>query len=546
MSKAGACRTGRVATRTAALVVACAGSLLLLAPAADAACQTGTGAISFSYTGAEQCYTVPAGVSELSLTAVGASGGGNGLGAGGFGAVASGTVAVAPGETLYVEVGENGSTNGASGFGGGGAADEGAGSGGGASDVQSEPAALDPSLGSRVLIAGGGGGAGGFGSSSTGGLAGGAGGAAGAAGSAGGDGATANASANGGSGGGGGTASAGGQAGAGGYGSGFSGENGAAGALGTGAVGAGGGGGGGGYYGGGSGGQGGFESGLNSGSSGGGGGGSSYAAPFVFNASFATDSTGITPEVEITPLVGTLSLAPTTGLSFGTQAQEMVSSPQTVTITNAGSGPLQISGLTFSGTDPGDFMLSSDGCLGDVAAGANCTVGISFAPQAQGARSATLQIASNDPNSPASLPLSGTGGQLPQGPTGATGATGPGGAAGQTGPKGATGAQGPAGPAGKIELVTCTTVTEKHHKVQKCSTRLVSGTVKFTASAELAASISRGRLVYATGKAIATGARRWKLMLTDNRRLRAGRYTLTLRGRQRGHVVTHRMPISVT
>ena len=90
---------------------------------AAAACETG--AVTFTFLGGpslgdEQCYTVPAGVSELSITAVGAEGG-TGFGVAGFGAVVGGQVAVTPGETLYVEVGSNGSTNGGADFGGGGA-----------------------------------------------------------------------------------------------------------------------------------------------------------------------------------------------------------------------------------------------------------------------------------------------------------------------------------------------------------------------------------------------------------------------------------------
>ncbi len=67
------------------------------------------------------------------------------------------------------------------------------------------------------------------------------------------------------------------------------------------------------------------------------------------------------------------------------------------------------------------------------------------------------------------------------GPEGKVGATGPGGKAGATGEKGAsgpTGAQGPTGPAGQIELVTCKKVGKK----QKCTAKLVSGTVSFTTS----------------------------------------------------------------
>ena len=398
---------------------------------AAAACETG--AVTFTFLGGpslgdEQCYTVPAGVSELSITAVGAEGG-TGFGVAGFGAVVGGQVAVTPGETLYVEVGSNGATNGGADFGGGGAGGSGGASGGGASDVRTVSQGQSGSLASRFIVAGGGGGGG---AAAIGLTVGGAGGSAGV--DASGDGATGGFGGTfvppvgGGGGGGGGTLTAGGAGGAGGVAS-TNGDAGSAGTLGAGGAGGvdfgGGGGGGGGYYGGAGGGAGGSSvTGMAFGGGGGGGAGSSFVSPFVADSTIATDTTG-TPRVTITPLVATLSFSPSNGLAFaGTQPMQTLSSPQTLTVINTGTGPLQISSLTFAGNDPGDFLVSSNGCMGQIAAGASCTLGVSFAPQAPGNRTARLQIASNDPNSPASVPLSGTGGQLPQGPPGATGATG--------------------------------------------------------------------------------------------------------------------------
>jgi hypothetical protein len=143
--------------------------------------------------------------------------------------------------------------------------------------------------------------------------------------------------------------------------------------------------------------------------------------------------------------------------------------------------------------------------------------------------------------------------QGPAGSTGATGSTGPGGATGAIGPKGANGepgangaagakgasgangaagAQGPAGPAGpagkegpagKVEVVTCT----KSGKKKKCTTKTVSGTVKFTTSS-MHATLVRHGLVYATGAAVTGAHGRLGLRLSALRSLRPGRYTLTL------------------
>ena len=122
----------------------------------------GTVSITFSYTGAEQAFTVPADVFSVQVLAVGGSGGTAGA-LGGVGAQVSGDLSVTPGETLYVEVGGNGQSQGPSnydgsgGFNGGGS---GGGGGGGASDVRTSPLASGLFPGDRLLVAGGGGGAG--------------------------------------------------------------------------------------------------------------------------------------------------------------------------------------------------------------------------------------------------------------------------------------------------------------------------------------------------------------------------------------------------
>jgi Abnormal spindle-like microcephaly-assoc'd, ASPM-SPD-2-Hydin len=159
-----------------------------------------------------------------------------------------------------------------------------------------------------------------------------------------------------------------------------------------------------------------------------------------------------------------------------------------------------------------DFFVATSTCGGQVAPGSSCALTIKFAPQAQGARTATLQLVSNDPNSPASVQLSGTGGQLPQGPAGPAVATGQTGATGRTGATGKTGPPGEQGSGGKVELVVCTKVSKT---AQKCHTKLVSGTVKFrTARDTLGASASRAGVIYATGLAVPTGPGRWQVMLT--------------------------------
>jgi hypothetical protein len=523
---------------------------------------------SFSFTGAAQSFTVPSGVDSITVAAFGAQGGGSG----GAGGEAEAVFAVSPGVAVEVLVGGQGATStgaqasAAGGFNGGGSGGDGGpgpigpgpgsgpggSGGGGASDVRTGTCAssLSCGLAARVLVGGGGGG--GSASSASGG---------GGASPVGGSG-TSNQS----GGAGGGSQSAGGSGGAGGSDiTGCAGGHGTDGGAATqdsgGAGGAGGGtpgplpglggpgagGGGGGYWGGGGGG-GGCDT-AGSGGAGGGGGASSFGPA---DATFSDATQSGNGMVTISYGVAAAQVS-SSSLSFSTQAQSTISAPQTVMVANIGLAPLVMTGLTFAGTDPQDYLITSNGCLGPIAAGANCTVGVAFAPQQQGASSATLQIASNDPNGPARVSLSGTGGQLPQGPTGPTGPTGPNGPAGATGPTGATGAQ---GRAGQIELVVCRTVTKKTTKhgrkvpvnVKKCTTRLVSGKVKFTiASHAVDANVSRAGVTYATGGAIPTGTSRLELVLIRRiHPLRRGRYILTLRSRHGERRILERTAITIT
>ncbi len=326
------------------------------AAALPANCTVTGGAATCSYasTGGEQTFLVPDGVQSISVKAVGAPGGtsDSGTNPGGFGATVTGTLSVSPGQTLYVEVGGL-ATDGAGcnfhqvcvgGFNGGGSAVPAGAGGGGASDIRTLPSADPGSLASRLLVAGGGG----AGADDGGDCHGGAGGSAGLPGQEG-----DSCGVPGGLGGDPGTASAGGAGAS---------PDGGSGSLGTGGSSGTGGAGGGGLYGGG----GGADDSLGSGSDaggGGGGGGSNLVPP----GGRALVPTAGTPSVTISFGVPVVQLS--SALTFATQALTTLSSPQTVTITNAGLAPLSIDGVTFGGTDPSDFLMTDNGCMGPIAPG---------------------------------------------------------------------------------------------------------------------------------------------------------------------------------
>ena len=223
--------------------------------------------------GEQQTYTVPAGVSDIEVTAIGGAGQSGYNGQGGLGSRVNALLSVKPGEKLYVEFRPGGSRQGYY-----------SGSGGGSAELRTVPTGAgkeSESLASQLIVAAGGGG-GGLSSFNPGGNA------SGPSGEAGRDtnpGATVDSGA--GYPGGGGTLFAGGSGGTGNAGgpSGKSGERDVGGAGGEGLTGQGGGAGGGaGYYGGGGGGAGGYG--------GAGGAGSSYVVASAVDVSEATAATG--------------------------------------------------------------------------------------------------------------------------------------------------------------------------------------------------------------------------------------------------------------
>ena len=133
-------------------------------------CTTTAGTTTCTYgpTGSQDTFEVPLGVSTIHVVATGAPGAEGFMGGTeGAGAQVSGDLTVTPGDTLYVNVG--GTPTGGDcysfqvacigGFNGGGSSFFGGG-GGGASDVRTVSRAEAESLGSRLIVAGGGGGSG--------------------------------------------------------------------------------------------------------------------------------------------------------------------------------------------------------------------------------------------------------------------------------------------------------------------------------------------------------------------------------------------------
>jgi hypothetical protein len=119
-----------------------------------------------------------------------------------------------------------------------------------------------------------------------------------------------------------------------------------------------------------------------------------------------------------TSAVPAAGVAPVT-LAFGSMPVGTVSGTQTVTLTNQGSAQLNLSGITITGPNAGDFAIVPAGTACPMGSGSLgfgnpppfCTVSVEFAPQsgdAAGVKSASLNFSDNASGSPQMVSLGGT------------------------------------------------------------------------------------------------------------------------------------------
>jgi VCBS repeat protein/HYDIN/CFA65/VesB family protein/ASPM-SPD-2-Hydin domain-containing protein len=113
----------------------------------------------------------------------------------------------------------------------------------------------------------------------------------------------------------------------------------------------------------------------------------------------ALSGTGVAPVV---------SLGGMTSISFGNQLVGSSSAVQMVTLSNTGTATLTITSIAIAGANSGDYSETNT-CGSSVAAGANCSISVTFKPTATGARSASLTITDNANGSPQNVALTGAG-----------------------------------------------------------------------------------------------------------------------------------------
>ena len=127
---------------------------------------------------------------------------------------------------------------------------------------------------------------------------------------------------------------------------------------------------------------------------------------------FGTGLTGNSAAVALNP----------TALTFGSQLVGTTSAAQTVTVSNTGGSSLSISNISLGGEKllphtvgaaiafvASDYQLSNNTCGASLAAGANCSLSVTFTPTGSGTRVGTVLIRDSAAGSPQTVVLSGTG-----------------------------------------------------------------------------------------------------------------------------------------
>ena len=119
---------------------------------------------------------------------------------------------------------------------------------------------------------------------------------------------------------------------------------------------------------------------------------------------------GASGSPQLVPLTGTGTTAELTpaSLSFGSVTVGTTSAAKTVTFKNVGTTAITGISIAIAGTDPGDFAQTHT-CGSSLAAGASCTISVTFKPTTTGARSATVKVTDSAAGSPQTVALSGTG-----------------------------------------------------------------------------------------------------------------------------------------
>jgi hypothetical protein len=120
------------------------------------------------------------------------------------------------------------------------------------------------------------------------------------------------------------------------------------------------------------------------------------------------DSGGGSPQSIVLGGSGTQLKLSTSALTFAQTLVGATSAAQVVTVTNVSSGAMGVTSIALTGVNPGDFIQSNN-CGTSIAAGASCTITVTFKPTATGTRTANVSLTDAAVGSPQMAKLTGTG-----------------------------------------------------------------------------------------------------------------------------------------
>jgi hypothetical protein len=121
-----------------------------------------------------------------------------------------------------------------------------------------------------------------------------------------------------------------------------------------------------------------------------------------------------TNTVVLTVINATVTFTPASH-DFGSVTAGQQSAVSNITLNNNGASPLILNSITFVGANSGDFLTATPttgiDCtqLAPVPVGSSCNIGVKFAPQAAGAKSAQIKVVDGAPDSPHFASVTGTG-----------------------------------------------------------------------------------------------------------------------------------------
>ena len=105
---------------------------------------------------------------------------------------------------------------------------------------------------------------------------------------------------------------------------------------------------------------------------------------------------------------GTAMSSSTTSLNLGSEPIGTSSAPQSFTVTNIGSSTVSITSIGITGLQASNFSEINN-CGTSLAAGANCTITVTFTPQVTGVLHANVSVSDTGGGSPQLIHLTGTG-----------------------------------------------------------------------------------------------------------------------------------------